>query len=328
VSIATIGTGVGRDYSTISEWAAADAEETGECYNDSIFDESVTIDGTVATRLTVAEGERHDGTAGTGSRIVRSADAFINVTTAVNAFVGWLEVNHNGKGGFSVLTNSVASKIDIVGMLLHSAIGANGFVRLDTAASNHDQGAANCIAYDLFRSGTAGTLGGMSHTGTVSIFRRKYFRNITLHNVRRDTGGLVQGLSSPDVDGSSVENCLVTDTSTGPDFLISTSENSIARNNASSDATAPGPNGFINVDPSEIYISTVPGFEDLRLRRTSDLYDAGADLSETYIDGIEISIEGRDRSTRGQRQWSIGASEPEPAVGAFTGIGRTRRLGT
>ncbi len=89
----TIGT-TSRDYSTIQAWeddlddgtnAANDAtayssgdDAIGECFNDSAFDESVLINGGGTVELstiilTVASGEEHDGTAGTGVRQVRTA---------------------------------------------------------------------------------------------------------------------------------------------------------------------------------------------------------------------------------------------------------------
>ena len=74
----TIGT-TARDFSTVTLWEAslsahAGDDVTGEMYNDSAFDESPTFDDATPTsiKLSVAAGERHDGTAGTGARFVAS----------------------------------------------------------------------------------------------------------------------------------------------------------------------------------------------------------------------------------------------------------------
>ena len=91
----TIGA-TGRDYSTIVLWEAdlddaseynADDDAVGECYDDSDFDMNgdFTLDGgdlddgsgdLATVRLTVAEGHRHDGTAGTGVRVYTSTTAY------------------------------------------------------------------------------------------------------------------------------------------------------------------------------------------------------------------------------------------------------------
>ena len=94
--MATITKSIGtssRDYSTITAWEA-DLDNTGiytsgddavgECYNDTAFDEDATINGgnTVglnSVTLTVADGERHDGTEGTGARLVYSGSSTGNI---------------------------------------------------------------------------------------------------------------------------------------------------------------------------------------------------------------------------------------------------------
>ena len=50
------------------EAGGAGNDSLGECYNDSAFDESVVINDTTpdSMKLSVASGERNDGTAGTG----------------------------------------------------------------------------------------------------------------------------------------------------------------------------------------------------------------------------------------------------------------------
>ena len=91
----TIGA-TGRDYATIVLWDAdlddaseynADDDAVGVCYDDADFDMNgdITLDGgdlddgsgdlNVKT-LTVAEGHRHDGTAGTGVRVYTSTTAY------------------------------------------------------------------------------------------------------------------------------------------------------------------------------------------------------------------------------------------------------------
>ena len=73
-----------RYYSTITLWEAglddtglysSGDDAVGECYDDSTFNEQGTINdgdtvGLDSVTLSVASGERHDGTAGSGARLV------------------------------------------------------------------------------------------------------------------------------------------------------------------------------------------------------------------------------------------------------------------
>ena len=81
----TIGSAGGRDYSTITAWEAdlggssysSGDDAVGECYNDSTFDESFTIDdgsfSKVDTiKLKAASGQEHDGTPDSGVKITYS----------------------------------------------------------------------------------------------------------------------------------------------------------------------------------------------------------------------------------------------------------------
>ena len=73
---------ISRDYSTITAWEAdinnttyssAGTDIIGEMYNDSDFDETVTINANATNvdniTLTVPQIDRHDGTAGSGTRL-------------------------------------------------------------------------------------------------------------------------------------------------------------------------------------------------------------------------------------------------------------------
>ena len=113
----SIGSDVSRDYATITLWEAdlddgviysSGDDAVGECYNDGPFDESVTINGggTVglnSVTLSAASGERHDGTAGTGARIVRSTDVstLLSISSSVETTFEWVELdaNEQDRGG-------------------------------------------------------------------------------------------------------------------------------------------------------------------------------------------------------------------------------------
>ena len=95
-----------RAFNTLQAWETArqgdlvtnDLREIGVCYNDGIFTNALIIDGstTDATRymhLTVASGERHDGTEGTGVRIQPST--LVHGIQIMDPFtqVEWVEIS-------------------------------------------------------------------------------------------------------------------------------------------------------------------------------------------------------------------------------------------
>jgi len=117
-NIKTIGTS-SRDYTTITLWEAdlddgttaannntaysSGEDAIGEVYNDSVFDEELTIDGggvvgLASIVLTVPSGQRHDGTEGNGARIVVNAAVATSIIITNSSIVNveWLELDANG----------------------------------------------------------------------------------------------------------------------------------------------------------------------------------------------------------------------------------------
>ena len=102
-----------RTYSTISAWES-DLDNTdyysssddaiGEAYNDSTFNEQVIIDGggTVglsSVKLTVPSSQRHEGKAGTGTKIEYTGSASISfLIKRSNITVEWLELDLSSCG--------------------------------------------------------------------------------------------------------------------------------------------------------------------------------------------------------------------------------------
>lgn len=125
IIIKTIGSGVGRDYPTISAWnnatktlnlVALDQIQIGECYNDSAFTESVgiTFSGAVTNsthyrKLTVAEGHRHLGNLAGGVNVTYTGTANnINFFTISEAYfkLEWLRFHRE-----TVPTNNNAATV-------------------------------------------------------------------------------------------------------------------------------------------------------------------------------------------------------------------------
>ena len=129
-----------RTYSTISAWES-DLDDTsyysssddavGEAYNDSTFNEQVIIEsgdtvGLSSVKLTVPSSQRHEGKAGTGTKIEytgSSTNSF--VLKRDNLTVEWIEIDLNAVG---------------------SGVSAGVVV---TASAEENAFFTNCIVHDL-----------------------------------------------------------------------------------------------------------------------------------------------------------------------------------
>ena len=289
---------------------------TGECYDDSAFDESVIINDATPTSVTlsVASGQRHDGTAGTGARIVDSTTTRQLLFSAI-ATCQWLEINgqNNLSGGSPsarvLADHSSSTPVVLARMIVHDCLALNG-INVDSAALN----ILNCIVYDIDNagSGVADTVGvnlsGVAGGSNVRV------HNVTIHSITRDVSSTARGvgLFCTDDSGDFIQNVLVTDTTgsaggTHADFDPASPSTGTFDHNASSDTTASGTGSLTSITTADQYVSTVNGSEDLHLKTGSVCIDAGVDLGTTPS-GVEIDIDGRDRDAEGDT-WDIGADE-------------------
>lgn len=326
----TIGT-TGRDYSTIQAWAddldngavySSGDDIVGEIYDDSVFDEQVSfresdvISGFSSVQLTVPESERHDGTAGTGARLVRSAYGSGNgiMDVRVNDFIiEYFEISYTGSAG-SALRGFLTDD--------YSGTGIAGVV------------VRNCIVHDIASDNVCGILSGHNSNGNITEFHNNVVYNIAANHT---CTGIQWGVASPRIHyfyNNTVFNCSVSRTSGGEqvagirynasnsssrcknnvsagtvgtvtssfadDFVISGS--CVRENNVSEDASATGTNSVTGATPASLFVSTVGGSEDLRLKAGAAAINAGTDLGSAYA----VDAAGFDRTGR---LWDIGAFE-------------------
>lgn len=350
--IKTIGI-TGRDYSTITLFEAAINNTTypsagtdvkGECYDDSAFDEAVTFNQTDTNidsiTLSVASGERHDGTAGSGARIVRSSsgDASLVAAVAENFVFEWLEIDAAGNNvDWGVSSPSTAKDSFVVrNMIIHDAIaGITTFAGIFVASVNTTITIINNIIYDMEKlTGTGATnVHGINFNLGLSG-KTVYTINNTVHNTTNEGGGsgLAEGIHIlTDGSANNFKNNVVTDTNGDTSGLIADYDATITTttnvfNNLSSDTSAPGANSLISKTSANQFVSTAGGTEDLHLKTGADAINAGVDLVTTPT-GVNIDIDGRDRDAEGDI-WDMGADE-FVAVGGVTlrnlgllGVGR------
>ena len=321
----TIGT-TGRDFSTITLWedslsAHTGDNVTGECYNDSVFDESAAIDDSTPTSsiLSVASGERHDGTEGTGARIVRTTTGVLMMSdTAGETTVEWLELDANGNdtdGGIFQNNDNGHVHGRISNLIIHGSSGTGNFVR--GINSTGDTDINNTIIYDLTTTQT-------SNRNVYGIFNNNrdiWAQNVTIHNLTNDNGTAeCIGVSHRDNSDTKLQNIVVTEvdgTSSGTiqGFEIESPTNAIIDHNASFDTTASGTGSLDSITTANQYVSTTEGSEDLHIQDTdADIFEAGTDLGTTPS-GVQFDIDNYDRDT-GATTWSIGAHDGNNLRGA------------
>lgn len=321
----SIGTS-GRDYSTIAAWEAdldnlalysSGDDAVGELYNDSAFDGTITIDGGatsgIASRtLRPATGEGHDGTAGSGVRIV--------LTSSVSSYV--IDLNENkpnrldqieidANGQFVRGFVQVDTDLDqvITRLIGHGIVGDGNINGLQAGGCIY----ANCIIYDLEQTHTGGRyVVGISQLGNTGADCE--VRNCTVWNMQNNNGsGLCSAFRMADGNANkSAINCVgggSTGTTAGviQDWYNSSYVNAITENNASSDSSANGTGAVTNVVGADAFVSVAGGSEDFHLKSGSALIDVGQDLGANEV--YAVDIDGRNRDTEGDTFWDIGADE-------------------
>ena len=313
----TIGTS-GRDYSTVTLWEAdlddggiysASDDAVGEMYNDSTFSEKWTIDGGAtiglnSITLTVAESERHDGTAGTGVRFIQSASWKCQVTTTVPTHLSWFEMDGNS----TVNNNTMLSHTrdgTINHLILHNHTTSWNSTVLSASGHNLDTTLSNCIVYDFVNSAPSGKSVVIVNQGVASGAGNITGANLTIHGCY-STGDspTVAYTLSDNYATRTGQNILITDCDVC--FGISSYSKATVNHNASSDATASGTGSLTNIVTADQYVSTVSGSEDLHLKLGSDCIGAGIDLGTT--DDVQYDIDGYDRDTNAVT-WDIGADQ-------------------
>jgi len=337
--LSEIGT-TGRDFTTITLWEAAmsttsgsaDSLSQGDVYNDTVFDEIVSFNDTTPGEilLTVPSAERHDGTAGTGARNVRTGSGIVFFVTIPNFTAEWLEIDDNANGSENGIildqrTGADRSLINVYrNMIIHDNLNDKAAgITVNNGACN----ILNTIVYDMKGTHTGGSaVEGIAPTSD----RVQNIMNCTVYNTVNDNGsGTCRGITTADNSDQKVQNCIVIDTlgttsASVEDFDLPTPANAVYDHNISTDSTASGTGSLTGITAVATFVSLVGDSEDLHLLDTSVAIGAGSVIGSTPA-GVDIDIDG---TTRGAT-WDIGADEnvlDTPVVAAVTANRRTRTL--
>ncbi|MCJ7823492.1 MAG: hypothetical protein MUP44_01185 [Anaerolineales bacterium] len=294
---------IARAYNTISAWEAdrqADlvAEnriEVGVAYNDGPFDEQVTISGSTTDashymHLTVASGQRHDGTAGTGTRFHPASVAYGTSPFQIQDhyfIIEWVDFDETDTGGHSETLTLTGTNITARYLILRGARNNNTGINVSSSNSK----IYNNFIYKISNQAgpSYGALWLNTLNGGIEAYNNTVFGN-TGTGITFGSGSLDHYVKSNISVGNTIGD-------------YSDSGAYTAANNLSSDDTARGINSLKNKSAANQLISVTDGWEDLHLRDGADALDAGVDLSATFSDDI-------DGDSRPQNAgWDIGADE-------------------
>ena len=343
----TIGA-TGRHYSTITAWEAdldndtpydAGDDAVGECYDDADFDmqNDFTLNGgatlgLASVKLTVAEGERHDGTAGTGVRVYTSTTTKYKWlpmppnTTKYSLIIEWIEFDACDEGsGSNIMTGNSQTSSSYV-TLVRNCIFHNAEYRWISSTSR-DMRIQNNIFYNCGIN--------MNNYQTIGIYLRNHYSggglyNNTMHYIRSGSTSSYAKLRHLYNMVNTTDTRIINNLATGYDLPNSSSTQKYGfyspasktpynntdryKNNADEgesaitymlDGTAGSSACVTGVTPANIYQSTTYGSEDLRLKSNTEILGSGVDVGTS--DNLSIDIEGYDRDNASA--WDIGADQ-------------------
>jgi len=302
---------ISRAYGTLQDWetgqegnlVADDLREVGVCYNDATpFTSGVVIDGSTTDAdhyltLTVAEGQRHDGTAGSGARIDAGGGFGVHAIWVMSPYttIRWLEITDFNDGKVGVMVTSSANGVTVENMVIHNY--KTGFPGAGVSVFAAGTAVRNCIIYDGYPFGIyiEGTPPGEAIIDNCTIY---------------DTG-----LYGPvGIAGSTVGITNTISLGSGTDVTMAGSVTAFGYNMFET-TSGFDPNGFEGnnqcppIGLENLFISITPTAEDLHLEPTGHTAgNTGLDLSSVFTDDI-------DAETR-TGVWDIGADE------AISGGGR------
>jgi hypothetical protein len=280
---------VTRAYTSLQAWesdrdgdlAGEGRREIGVAYNDGLFTDKVTIDGSTTgaeqyMHLTVAEGARHNGTAGSGVRVDDSV-ATIQIGDDYTHVDGF-ELTQKG-----AIVDNGAQNVSIDGLLVHDTGVGYGIKINDGTAT-----VRNCIVYN---TDSGGLWVANDSTGE--------FENCTVHGIN----GIGVRLGTGTMTAT---NCISMGSATS-DFDAGITQSYTM----SADGTASGTGSLPGMTAADQFVSIGAGSEDLHLKEGADAINAGTALS------FSTDVDEDSRAA----PWDMGADEYTPIITNYRSIG-------
>lgn len=326
VTTNTIGAS-GADYTSIQAWqddAPADLVTNDEIWRGEIIDDThdeagvvisgSNVDDTRYKHLTVADADQHDGTAGSGKRILPTSTG--HVFDVQETFkCSWLEITDWGASGSpsdEAFRLNTSGTLKLESIIAHDALGGDQHDVVYWGVEDGSLEAWNCAAWDIARA--------MFWSNTISdkTGGGMWIRNCVAYDMGvkfttdpdRPIIGIDNSFQSSNNDLSAftfdVRNTYVAlDSGADADMVCygwwaNTGPNipSGAGNNGSSDDTAsiPSANGtqYENVSPSGEFENLTDGSIDLHIVSGGTFEDAGQDVSGVTVP-VTSDIDGDSR---------------------------------
>ncbi len=330
-----------RTYASITSWEA-DLDDTGiyasgddakgVLTNDTTYNEAPVVNGggtrgLNSRELTSVVGERHDGTSGTGARIVISSAPGIGIFSPdiASTYLSWIEIDCNDTADFTriVAGDSQVDDRVVSHCVIHTHTVADWCFGIDLRVNSVSAGTLaihNNIVYDLEANSTT-----VGHTclGIITLANAaddtSYVYNNTVDRIVRTNSGAAgdsRGIHTTDHAGTLVKNNIVGNvegdgTGARVAFKINAPVNSPMDYNLAEDTTAAGANSLNSKTFEDSIVSNTDGSEDYTNDITGDTYEQGVDLVDTPTDVGEDAF-GIDRDGDALT-WSMGASQGVPA---------------
>lgn len=297
MATASIGT-TSRDYTTYQSWedfvdGTLSEEQVGECYADSAFTGDIVIDGSITTstnrmRLSVAAGQRHDGTESGGGVVSNPSGSGTHVTLAdPYSVVEWIRFTGWGGGGWgSSCIEANADDCTVRYLIVHDET-ANNFGNGIVVGANNLRIYRNIV----YETGTPTMNDGIadyngSRSGVVIANNTVY--NLGRYGFRKNAGGT----------NGTYQNNVSIGCATADYFFGSAA--SVESYNAASDSSVSG-TGSITSQTAANLFTAVSGAYDLHLKTGANAIDAGTNLGSPYDADIDAdAVSGT---------WDMGADE-------------------
>jgi hypothetical protein len=300
-NVPTSSFSITRAFNTLQSWensrngdlVSENRVEIGVAYKDGAFTETLTIDGgtTDASHfmiLTVAWGQRHNGTASTG--VVLDGQAADRMGIEIwddYSLLEWFDLrNHRGLTGYPSIRISGANNVLIQNVLVHDFFDAASNTEGISLRQTFVSGAT--VRNSIIYNGDSAGIEGDDANDTLII------ENCTIYNM--DGNGIDEKLGTP----ITVTNTISMG-SVGLDFDAPSGAQS---HNMSEDGTASCGSCLFGQNPSIQFVS-IPG-SDFHLAPSSTALGAGTDLSGSFWSDIDGGLRASP--------WDIGADELEAAT--------------
>ena len=342
----------GGDYTSPSAWEedlddssiySSGDTAVGECSGEHELTSELIMNGggTVGltqTRLTAPSADRHDGTAGSGTRFTFDM-AYSRILTlgyavaAVQRTCEWIEFDFEDtvRGGNEWVYIDVGTTADgstahlgtFSHNLLHSLDAGSNIVRVLWAKSKYNA-VHNNILYDV-TSSTGTWVRGIASYNVLSFTACN-----TVYNVGCTGSGTANGMWQSSGTYNVVEDNISVGTSgtSSSDFNTTAVSGSV---NLSSDSSAPGASAVHGEAAADIFVSTTGGSEDLHLKSGAAAIGAGYDIGTSYswsihggvtvgssTFGTSVNYDIDNYNREDADAWDIGADQ---YVAASTGGG-------